>query len=210
MKEIKAAVIMTGLMLVLLCGAYPAVIWALGQVLFPEQANGSLVYNAKGQLIGSKLIGQKFSQDQFFHPRPSAAGSGYEANNSAGTNLGPISRKLVEGVVDDPRTPADESFIGLNQLAAAYRKENGLPSDAELPADAITRSGSGLDPDISPQNAYLQAARVASARRLSQDVIEQLIDDHTRERFLQLFGEHRVNVFEINLALEELNKRKAS
>ena len=149
---------------------FPAVITAIAQALFPHQANGSLI-EQDGRVVGSELIGQSFSAPGYFHPRPSAAGSGYDASASGGTNLGPTSDKLINGIhkklpdgEDDPG-----NYDGIRDLAAAYRKENGLPDNAPVPADAVTRSASGLDPHISPANAALQVARVARARGLPED-----------------------------------------
>ena len=204
MKELKPAVVMTLLCVVLTGGIFPAVIWGVGQIFFPLQANGSFIQDSEGRVVGSRLIGQSFSSSVYFHPRPSAAGSGYDAASSGGTNLGPISRKLVDGLPDDPSTPNnDESFVGFRDLAKKYREENMLASDTKLPADAITRSASGLDPHISAENALLQAARVAKKRGVSRARIEQLIAEHTEERFLGLFGERRVNVLELNIALDQ-------
>lgn len=189
---------------------FPLLIWGVGQVIFPHQANGSLATDAKGRVIGSELIGQMFTTPGYFHPRPSAAGSGYDAANSGGTNLGPTSDKLLNGVPDDPKTrDVDERFDGVNQLAEAYRKENGLSADAIVPVDAVTRSASGLDPDISPANARLQAARVAAARRMPKERIFALIADCEIPRFAGIFGERRLNVLTLNLKLDELDRPAA-
>jgi K+-transporting ATPase ATPase C chain len=164
-----------------------------------------LLRDSHGSVIGSALIGQSFSKPEYFHPRPSAAGSGYDAANSSGTNLGPTSDKLVNGIADDPATKdVDESYAGFGELAKAYRQENGLAADAMIPADAATRSASGLDPDISPANADLQVARVAKARALSVERVRQVVADNTSGRSLGLFGEPRVNVLLTNLALDRL------
>lgn len=189
---------------------FPLLIWGVGQVIFPHQANGSLATDAKGRVIGSELIGQMFTTPGYFHPRPSAAGSGYDAANSGGTNLGPTSDKLLNGVPDDPKTrDVDERFDGVNQLAEAYRKENGLSADAIVPVDAVTRSASGLDPDISPANARLQAARVAAARRMPKERVLALIADFEIPRFAGIFGERRLNVLTLNLKLDELDRPAA-
>ena len=187
MNELKPALVLTALFVLLTGLLFPAAVWGGAQILFPDQANGSLVKDKTGKVIGSRLLGQQFAAEKYFHPRPSAAGSGYDAANSSGSNLGPISAKLIDGI---------------NDLAAAYRLENNLASDVALPADAITRSGSGLDPDISPANALLQAARVAKARGISEAEMKALIGEQTKGRFLLLFGEPRVNVLELNLALD--------
>jgi K+-transporting ATPase ATPase C chain len=164
-----------------------------------------MIRDSSGQVIGSALIGQSFSQAQYFHPRPSAAGAGYDAANSSGTNLGPTSIKLIDGTKDDPKTPnVDESYLGFRTLADAYRIGNGLAANAVIPADAATRSASGLDPDISPANAALQAPRVAKARHLETAQVLALVNQHTSQRTLGLFGEPRVNVLRLNLALSQL------
>jgi K+-transporting ATPase ATPase C chain len=183
--------------------AFPVAVWAIGNVAFPRQAHGSLIRDAHGNVIGSELIGQSFTKPEYFHPRPSAAGAGYDAANSSGTNLGPTSDKLIHGIKDDPSTKdVDETFLGFEGLARAYREENGLAPNATIPADAATRSASGLDPDISPANAYLQVPRVAKTRHLSPERVRQLVAANTSGRALLLFGEPRVNVFSLNLALD--------
>jgi len=205
MKILRPAVLLTAFFVLLTGLAFPGVIWAIGRVGFPDQAGGSLVRDARGQVVGSALLGQAFTQPGYFHPRPSAAGNGYDAANSSGTNLGPTSDKLINGVKDDPATKdVDESFAGIGELARAYREENGLAPDAVLPSDAATHSASGLDPDISPANAALQVARVARARGLEAPRVAQLVVEHTRGRTLGLLGEPRVNVLELNLALDAL------
>jgi potassium-transporting ATPase KdpC subunit len=205
MKHLRPAILLTLFFVVLTGLAFPGVVWAIGRVAFPDQAGGSLVKDQHGNVVGSALLGQSFSKPEYFHPRPSAAGSGYDAANSSGTNLGPTSDKLINGVKDDPATKdVDESFAGFVDLAKAYREENGLAADAVVPADAVTRSGSGLDPDISPGNALLQAARVAQARNLDLQRVRELVAQHTTARTLGLFGEPRVNVLLLNLALDAL------
>ena len=191
------------LFFVVLCVIFPLVIFGISQAVFPHQANGSLIKNSRGQVVGSEIIGQSFSKPEYFHPRPSAAGGGYDAANSSGTNLGPISDKLINGIADDPETKdTDESYAGVKQLAAAYREENGLAADAKLPSDAVTRSASGLDPHISIANAQLQADRVAKARRMSKDEVLKLIEANTDPRFVGIFGDAGVNVLKLNLALD--------
>lgn len=181
---------------------FPLAITGIAQTIFPKQANGSLVKNGN-TVIGSELIGQNFTKAEYFHPRPSAAGSGYGADASSGTNLGPTSSKLLKGIPDDPATKdVDESYAGIPQLAEAYRKENGLAANAPIPADAVTRSASGLDPHISPENAALQVARVAKARNLSEDTVKQVVARYTEGRSLGVLGEPRVNVFLLNRALD--------
>jgi K+-transporting ATPase ATPase C chain len=171
---------------VILCGMYPAFVWVVAQGLFPREANGSLI-TEKGTVIGSSLLAQGFAGERYFHPRPSAAGQGYDAASSGGSNLGPISQKLIDTV---------------KQRVADYRKENGLGPDASVPADAVTTSASGLDPHISVQNALLQARRVAYARGMSGDGIRKRIEEHTEGRTLWIFGEPRVNVLKLNIALD--------
>ena len=180
---------------------FPAIVTAIAQIAMPKQANGSLI-EKDGKVVGSRLIGQNFSAPKYFHPRPSAAGNGYDAANSSGTNLGPTSDKLINGVKDDPKTKSDESFDGVKQLAAKYRTENGLAATAPVPADAVTRSASGLDPQISPENAALQAPRVAKARGLDKAKVRELITANTQGRGVAVLGEAGVNVLELNLALD--------
>jgi K+-transporting ATPase ATPase C chain len=196
------------------CAFYPLAVYAIGHLVLRPQADGSLIDrqgDATGPegAIGSSLLGQPFKAPEYLHPRPSAAGSGYDAANSSGTNLGPISDKLLNGVADDPKTKdVDESFTGIKQLVEAYRAENKLPAGALVPADAVTRSGSGLDPDITPANAGLQAARIATARGVNVDEVRALLDRQTKGRQWGLFGDPRVNVLETNLALDrELPRR---
>jgi len=205
MKHLRPALLLTVFFVVLTGLVFPGVVWAFGKVFFPHQAAGSLVVDAKGNVVGSELLGQPFSKPEYFHPRPSAAGSGYDAANSSGTNLGPTSDKLVNGVKDDPATKdADESYSGFGDLARAYRAENGLDADATIPADAATRSSSGLDPDISPGNAALQVARVAKARGVSAEKVQALVAQQTTGRALGVIGEPHVNVLQLNLALDAM------
>ena len=192
--SVLAFTILTGLI-------FPALITAIAQVAMPNQANGSLIQR-DGKTIGSRLIGQNFSAPKYFHPRPSAAGDGYDAASSSGTNLGPTSDKLINGIADDPKTKDDESFDGVKQLTAKYRAENGLSANATIPADAATRSASGLDPQISPENAALQAPRVAKARGLDESRVRALIAANTQGRGVGVLGEAGVNVLELNLALD--------
>ncbi|CAN5600120.1 K(+)-transporting ATPase subunit C [soil metagenome] len=201
MKQIRPALVLTLFFLIVTGFAFPALVTGAGQALFPHQANGSLIVQ-DGKVVGSEIIGQSFAKPEFFHPRPSAAGSGYDASNSSGTNLGPTSDKLINGVTDDPATKdVDESYAGVKQLAEAYRAENGLSADIILPADAVTRSASGLDPHISVRNAELQATRVAKARSLDPDRVKALIREHTEGALFGVFGEPAVNVLALNRAL---------
>ena len=184
--ELRASIAATLLLAVLCCGIYPAVVWAVGQGLFSHKANGSLV-RVDGKVAGSSLLAQGFTAPKYFYPRPSAAGKGYDAAHSGGTNLGPTSKKLIEDV---------------KQRVADYRTENGLPPDARVPADAVTSSASGLDPHISVRNALLQAARVAKARRIGEKDILAKVEAHTEGRTLGFLGEPRVNVLTLNLSLD--------
>lgn len=178
-----AAVLSLGL---LLCGAYPIVVWAVAQGLFPFQAGGSLIVR-DGEVVGSSLLGQRFADAKYFHPRPSAAGNGYDAGHSGGSNLGPTSKELI-------------AMAG--RRIALYRSENSPAADMPIPADAVTASGSGLDPHISLRNALIQAKRVAKVRGLSEDTVVNLVRTYTSQRDLGLFGEPRVNVLVLNLALD--------
>lgn len=187
---------------------YPLAVTGAAQALFPARANGSMVSDEKGREVGSELIGQSFTGAAYVHPRPSA--STYDANASGGTNLGTTSNKLREGQPDDPQTKdVDESFAGVHQLADAYRTENRLAPGTLIPADAVTRSASGLDPHVSPDNAALQVARIASARNVSVDRVKTVIKEYTEGRELGFLGEERVNVLAVNLALDRIFGRPA-
>jgi potassium-transporting ATPase KdpC subunit len=205
MKHLRPAIALTLFFVAVTGFAFPSVVWGIGRVAFPNQASGSLLLDRQGKVVGSLLIGQRFTKPEYFHPRPSAAGAGYDAANSGATNLGPTSDKLVNGIKDDPATQdVDETYLGFRDLAKIYREENGLAADALIPADAATRSASGLDPHISPANAELQIARVARARALGVHRIRQAVFEHTNGRWLGLVGEPRVNVLQLNLALDAL------
>jgi potassium-transporting ATPase KdpC subunit len=187
--------------------AYPLVVTGIAQGVFGDKADGSLVENADGEVVGSSRIGQAFAEPQYFHPRPSAAGDGYDASVSSGSNLGPTNPKLLVGEEDDPATEdVDETFDGIEQRADAYRELNGLAADAEVPVDAVTASASGLDPHISVANARLQAPRVADERGMDVDEVLELVDDHSSGRDLGFLGETGVNVLELNLALDEAER----
>ena len=194
LAEIRTAVMVTLVLAVVCCGLYPLIVFGIGQALFPRQANGSLITDAHGNLRGSRLIGQPFTAEKYFHSRPSAAGNGYDATSSGGSNLGPTSRKLRDAIA---------------QNAADYRAQNGLTANAPVPADAITASASGLDPHISAANAELQAARVAKARGLALDQVRALIAQHTGGPDLGVLGEPGVNVLELNLALDAMGPSPA-
>ncbi len=186
-SEIRAAILSTLVLAVVCCGLYPLIVYGLGQTLFHDKANGSLIVDQGGTVRGSKLLAQGFTDSKYFHPRPSAAGNGYDAANSSGSNLGPTSQKLNDAIKD---------------RIAAYRSENGLNENQPVPADAATASGSGLDPHISVQNAELQIAHVAKARALSEDKIRELVRQNTDSRDLGFLGEPAVNVLKLNLALD--------
>lgn len=184
--ELRIALSGTVCLAILLCGMYPTAVWLMAQLFFPHQANGSLV-SRKGVVIGSRLLAQPFQEAHYFHPRPSAAGQGYDAANSGGSNAGPLSEKFLETV----------SF-----RVADYRTENGLTGDALVPADAVTASGSGLDPHISITNALLQAPRVARTRGIPEQRVLESIKAHIEGRDVMILGEPRVNVLVLNLSLD--------
>lgn len=186
LAEIRVAVFATLSLAVLVCCVYPSIVWVLAQRIFPAEANGSLMKRG-GKFFGSSLIGQQFADPKYFHSRPSAAGYGYDAGNSGGSNLGPISKALSDAV---------------RQRVLCYRAENGLAPDVPVPVDAVTASASGLDPHISVKNAYLQAPRVARARDLNEKTVFREIAAYTESRDLGLFGEPRVNVVKLNMALD--------
>jgi K+-transporting ATPase ATPase C chain len=183
------AVILGFISLTLLTGCvFPWGLFALGRLLFPGQANGSLL-TRRGVVVGSEWIGQNFTRPEYFQPRPSVAGAGYDGSASGGTNLGPFNPKLIDDV---------------RQLAKAYRERNGLPPDSTVPIDAVTRSGSGLDPHISPANAALQIARVARARGVGEQAVRNLVVSHTQGPQLAFLGDKRVSVLDLNLALDRV------
>src|SRR6266478_5287407 len=188
-SEIRGAVFATLILAVVCCGLYPLIVFAISQAFFYEKANGSLILDKDGAVRGSKLLAQGFTADKYFHPRPSAAGNGYDAASSGGSNLGPTSQKLNDAIKD---------------RIAAYRAENGLKETDPVPADAVTTSGSGLDPHISLQNAELQIPRVAKARGVSEEKLRELIDQNTDGRDLALLGDPGVNVLSLNRALDQL------
>jgi K+-transporting ATPase ATPase C chain len=178
---------------IICCGIYPVIIWGVAQVVFPHQANGSLLMDKKGTVIGSELLAQNFTGDKYFHPRPSAAGNnGYDPTASGGSNLGPTSGTLYTNIINN---------------IAGYRSDNPtMPTNAPVPADAVTESGSGLDPHISVANAEIQIPRVAKLRGLSEDKLRELVKENTSGRDLGVFGEPRVNVLTLNFALDNLGK----
>ncbi|HEX3765861.1 MAG TPA: K(+)-transporting ATPase subunit C [Kofleriaceae bacterium] len=201
MSQLVVALRATLVTLVVTGLLYPLVITGLAQVMFPHRANGSIVTDDNGREVGSELIGQGFADPAYLHARPSAGS--YDAANSGGTNLAVTSKKLRDGQPDDPATKdTDESFTGVVDLVAAYRKDNGLADSVPVPADAVSRSASGLDPHVSPENAALQAARIARARNVAALRVQAIIEQHTEGRELGFLGEPRVNVLELNLALD--------
>ena len=246
LKELKPALLMMLVMTVLTGLLYPAVITGIAQVAFKDQANGSLI-TVNGQVVGSRLIGQNFSKDEYFHPRPSAAGSnGYDPTATSGTNLGPTSAKLLNGTTKtDDKTKQDVvDFDGIKDRVVHYAVDNGLEYESSvpldkfkddkgnlddvklikafnddkaplvfrskmpIPADAVTASASGIDPHISPRNAELQAARVAKARGATLEQVQAVVGEHTEGRTWGVLGEPRVNVLELNLALDQKYPRK--
>jgi len=191
LSEIRPAIVSTVVFAVICCGFYPLAVTGISKLAFADKANGSLIVDAKGTLIGSSLIGQNFSGEEYFHSRPSAAGAnGYDAANSCGSNLGPTSQKLADLI---------------KERVAAYRTTNGIAENQQVPADAVTASASGLDPHISPANAALQVARVAKARSLSAEKIKELISANTDKADLGMLGVDGVNVLKLNLALDATN-----
>lgn len=189
LSEIRSAVMATLILALVCCGLYPLVVYGIAQVAFPHKANGSLIVAKDGTVRGSELLGQGFTAEKYFHPRPSAAGNGYDAANSSGSNLGPTSQKLNDALKD---------------RIAAYRAENGLKETDSVPADAVTASGSGLDPHISLRNAELQAPRVAKARGLVAAQVLDLVRANTDSPNLGILGEPGVNVLKLNSALDAL------
>ena len=183
-SQLRPALVISVLMTVLLGLAYPLAMTGVGQLAFKRQADGSMIRDSAGQVVGSDLIGQGFARAEYLHPRPSAAGNGYDASNSSGSNLGPLDPKLADRIKTD---------------AAAIRKDT--PSSA-IPADAVTTSGSGLDPDISPANARLQAPRIAAARGAPEAEVRAFIERSIKPRTLGILGEERVNVLAVNRGLD--------
>ncbi len=247
-RQLLTGLLVTICLIVLLGGVFPLAVWGVGQVAFNHQADGSMV-KVNGKAVGSSLIGQNFSDKdgnplpQYFQPRPSAAGKGYDPTSSSGTNLGPSNPNLVGNDIGDGqnnpyRTPTDPYCVPVQasdpsgnpqtdaqgdpvyeknsdgtyvcnpntvpQRVRAYREFNGLAATADVPVDAVTASGSGLDPDISEANALDQASRVATARGLNVSDVTALVHQHTDTRPLGVLGENSVNVLDLNLALDRL------
>jgi potassium-transporting ATPase KdpC subunit len=192
-NQLRPAIVLTLLLCVITGFVYPGIITGIAQLLFPHQANGSLITAPSGQVVGSELIGQQFARAEYFHARPSAAGNGYDDTLSAGTNKGPTDAKLADTLV----AQAVDSAV---KLDGAVR--------GSLPADLATRSGSGLDPHISPASAFLQVTRVARARGVDSAAVRALVARHIEGRQFGFFGEPRVNVLMLNLALDSLGVRR--
>jgi len=195
LTELRRAVMVMLIFAVVCCGLYPLIVFGVAQVFFRDQANGSLIVDKDGTVHGSKLLGQQFTTDKYFQSRPSAAGNGYDATSSGGSNLGPTSSNLVATIT---------------QRIADYRTGNGLATNALVPADAVTASGSGLDPHISLRNAELQAPRVAKARNISVEKVLELVHANTDPVSLGFLGEPGVNVLMLNLALDRVGSQKVN
>ena len=194
-SELRSAVLATLIFALVCCGLYPLVVFGLSQALFRDKANGSLIVDSAGTIRGSRLLGQQFTGEKYFHSRPSAAGNGYDATSSGGSNLGPTSQKLRDSIA---------------QNVSDYRTQNGLETNAPVPADAVTGSGSGLDPHISLQNAELQAARVAKSRGIPLEKVQALVGQFMDNPDLGILGEPGVNVLQLNLALDALTPQPAT
>jgi K+-transporting ATPase ATPase C chain len=258
-KETITSVGATIVFAVVLCGIYPLLIWGAGQLLFPHQANGSLIESADRKIVGSSWLGQPFSSDKYFIPRPSTAGTGYDAANSSGSNLGPTSKKLINGTTKNTAVIAKDGaaptqgpdvvdYDGVKLRIIGYCEQNGIAyqllqdgkvvdaktyktekgdcdqvklitafnddknpltvkSSVPIPGDAVTASGSGLDPHISVKNAMLQLPRVARTRSMSEDQVRELVKQNTEGPSLGIFGEAGVNVLTLNLALDKLTAK---
>ncbi len=190
-SELRPAVMSTVVLVVVCCGLYPLAVTGISQWAFKSKADGGLIVDKNGEIRGSALLGQSFTGESYFHSRPSAAGAGYDASSSSGSNLGPTSQKLADQI---------------NERVAAYRTENGLAADEPVPVDAVTASASGLDRHISPANAALQIARVARARHLPVEKVRDWVAQNTDKEDLGLLGDPGVNVLKLNLALDQLRE----
>ena len=189
LSEIRPAIVATIVFAVVCCGLYPLAVTVIAKVVFADKANGSLIIDTNGTITGSELLGQNFTGESYFHPRPSAVD--YNAASSGGSNLGPTSQKLADQI---------------KERIANYRTINGLPNVQSIPADAVTASASGLDPHISPANAALQAARVAKVRAMAPEKVKELIAANTNKASLGVLGEQGVNVLKLNIALDGLKE----
>jgi K+-transporting ATPase ATPase C chain len=192
LSEMRGAVMSTLILAVVCCGLYPLVVFGIGQAPCHDKANGSLIVDTSGTVRGSRLLGQQFSSEKYFHARPSAAGNGYDPTSSGGSNLGPTSQKLHDSIA---------------QNISDYRTQNGLATNAPVPADAVTASASGLDPHISLDNAEIQVPRVAKARHLPPEQVRHLVAQYTDPAGLGVLGIPGVNVLELNLALDAANSK---
>lgn len=193
LAEFGRSIIATIVFAIVGCCIYPLIVFGLGQLMFPRQANGSLLVGKSGVVYGSKLVCQNFTGEKYFHPRPSAAGNnGYDPTSSGGSNLGPTSSNLVANITAN---------------IAAYRSDNNMAANAPVPADAVTESASGLDPDISVANAELQIPRVARQRGMTEDQVRKIVEQNTDGRDLGIFGVPRVNVMTLNFALDQLAQK---
>jgi len=188
-KQLITSLLYTVITAVALGVVYPLFVTGVAHILFRDKADGQLTYDAKGQLIGSKLIGQPFTGPAYFHSRPSAAGTGYDAQASSGSNLGPTSKALVD------------------RVQQSVASEN-IPSAGPVPVDLVTASGSGLDPDITPAAAFYQVGRVAPLRGLTEQQLHSLVQAHVQPRQFGILGEPRVNVLELNLALDAMHQTR--
>ena len=193
-NQLRPAILMTLVLCVITGLIYPGVVTGLAQLLFPRQANGSLV-TVNGKVVGSAIIGQPFTQPYYFHPRPSAAGNGYDDTLSTGTNLGPTSAKLADTLI-------------ASAVDSAVKNDGAVKG--KVPSDMVTSSGSGVDPHISPANALLQVARVAKARGASEAAVRALVESHIEGRQFGFFGEPRVNVLLLNIAVDSAFPRPAA
>ncbi len=227
-NSIRPAIMMTILLTIITGLLYPGIVTAIAQLIFPSQANGSLV-TVNGKVVGSDLIGQQWTSPRYFHGRPSATLSNdgtqpqpYNAQNSAASNLGPTNAKLISGngsevtIAQGTPVPAGATpvagkantydvpgnYLGVQNYAAQFRKDNGLAPGTPVPVDMVTASASGLDPDISIEGAQLQVNRIAQIRGLSQQTVQQIVSNNVHGRFLWIFGEPYVNVLELNTALD--------
>lgn len=191
-RSLASSILVLILMTILLGFIYPLIVTGVAKLLFPSQASGSLIYK-KGKIVGSKLIGQQFDGSRYFHGRPSMAGLGYDATSSGGSNLGPTNKKLIELI---------------KKRAQQFRLENQLSANQYIPADIVTASASGLDPEITPEAALLQVHRIAQVRGISEVTLRKLVEKHIKEREFGFLGVRRVNVLELNLALDNLQSGK--